>query len=128
MLPGDSTNKEECFIAKGSADCGTPAVQDFFDFFTKLAVTFVVLRGVKTFSALVFNPSGHFPLLAAGGGGDFNLGEMGGDSSEGCLVFVPAALPAGCINGICGTAAGSGAGDFAGESLLSEWLLSKLGT
>uniref|UniRef100_A0A6N2M805 Uncharacterized protein n=1 Tax=Salix viminalis TaxID=40686 RepID=A0A6N2M805_SALVM len=71
---------------------------------------------------------GHFPLLAAGGGGDFNLGEMGGDSSEGCLVFVPAALPAGCINGIGGTAAGSGAGDFAGESLLSGWLRSKLGT
>uniref|UniRef100_A0A6N2M7W3 Uncharacterized protein n=1 Tax=Salix viminalis TaxID=40686 RepID=A0A6N2M7W3_SALVM len=72
--------------------------------------------------------TGHFPLLAAGGGGDFNLGEMGGDSSEGCLVFVPAALPAGCINGIGGTAAGSGAGDFAGESLLSGWLRSKLGT
>jgi inactivated superfamily I helicase len=107
MLPGDSTNKEECFIAKGSTECGTPTVLDFLDFFTKLAVTFVVLRGVQTFSALVFNPSGSFPLLTAGGTGDFNLGEIGGDSPEGCLVLVPAALPAGCINGIGGTAAGS---------------------
>jgi inactivated superfamily I helicase len=128
MVPGASTNKEEeYFIAKVSTECGTPAVLDFFDFFTVLVVTFVVLRGVKTFSALVFNPPGSFPLFTAGGLGDFSLGEIGGDSAEGSLVLVPAALQAGCINGTGGPA-GSRVGDFGGEFFLSELCLSKLGT
>lgn len=79
MLPGASTIKEDIFFNILSAE-GAAATEplDFFDFFTEL-VNLVVHRGVTTFSALEFSSFGSFPLLNAGGLGEGNLGEMGGE-------------------------------------------------
>lgn len=81
MLPGASTIKEEAYFNEVSAG-EAPTPQAFFDFFAEL-LNFVVLRGVnKTFSALEFSSLGSFPLFRAGGLGDGNLGDTGGDNNE----------------------------------------------
>lgn len=88
MLPGASTIKEDAYLNEGSAPTTTPTLaQAFFDFFDELVALFVHLGVKTTFSALEFSSLGSFPLFSAGGLGDGNLGDKGGDTSDEGLVL-----------------------------------------
>lgn len=100
MLPGASTIKDAIFFITFSAEAA-PATLDLFDFFTEL-VNLVVDLGVRiNFSRLELSSLWSFPLLSAGGRGEGNLGEMGGEIAG--LVF------------------GDGSGDSKGGGIRDSW-------
>lgn len=113
MLPGASTIKEDIFFITLSAEAAA-ATLDFFDFFTEL-VNLVLDFGVRiNFSRLELRSLGSFPLLSAGGRGEGNLGEMGGEIAG--LVVVAGS----------GESKGGGIRD-SWELFLRDFLCSKLG-
>lgn len=121
MLPGASTIKEEAYFNAVSAPTSATLVQAFFDFFDELVADLVLDLGVKTsFSALEFSSLASFPLLTAGGLGDGNLGDKGGDGDEGLIL--PELLEVG--NGKGGKG-GEEMGDF-GMLFVIDFRLSKL--
>lgn len=115
MLPGAPTILEDEYFK----DVSAAGLTAFFDFFTEV-VDLVVQRGVRiTFSVLEFSSLGSFPLFIAGGLGDGNLGETGGETVEGLVLEA--------LSGIGKANGGEDVGDF-GEHCLSDIRLSKLET
>jgi hypothetical protein len=109
--------EEQYFNWKVSTEGAAATPPDFLDFFIELACL-VEHCGVKTFSALEFRPSGSLFLFSAGGLGDFNLGEAGGDNEKGFVLGLAVSV---------GEGRDGGEGIF-GEVFFAELRLSKLET